>query len=330
MMAMLLPVHAAVTLEWLADATATAAERTIGAAHTFLYLEEDDGTLAWRSPTSDLRRRSVQRVIDAAGSGVLDRKIDPSASATLGDALEGERPMIGSPSDVLGEIIGAERAEGAAAALGVDAVAVAPLCSAGERIGALLLFIVGEPDAERVRLFADHVACATVNLRQALAARTDGAGGGVVRTLFDSRKVLAELEREIMRAERFKRDVSICVIEATNMRLLRERFGAELTEALLERTGEELAAHSRDIDVIGQYKASGFAMVLSETSAEGVRQASRRLMAAAAEAGRDTNVPGLELHLAFGWATCPGDGKTEQALFAAAERRMYDPKTQVA
>jgi hypothetical protein len=34
-------------------------------------------------------------------------------------------------------------------------------------------------------------------------------------------------------------------------------------------------------------------------------------------------VPGLELHLAIGHATCAEDGATSDALYAAAQRRMY-------
>ena len=117
-----------------------------------------------------------------------------------------------------------------------------------------------------MRLFAAHVACASVNLRQTLASGVETGTTDVVRTVFDVRKTETELQREIMRADRFKRDVSICIIEATNLRLLRERFGPALTEQVLERAGEALAAQSRDIDVIGQYKESGFTMVLSEVS----------------------------------------------------------------
>lgn len=330
MMAMLLPVHSAVTMEWLADAAATAAERTIGATHTFIYFEEDDGALVWRSPSSDIRRRTVQRAIDAFGSGTLDSRIDPSRSPAIAEALDRGMPVIATAAGLLGDLAGADRAIDAQASLGIDHVALAPLQSAGERIGALIFLTVGTPEPEIVRLFADHVACASVNLRQTLAVADAASAGSVVRTVFDVRKTDAELQREIMRAERFKRDVSICVVEATNLRLLRERFGPELTQRVLENAGATLAAQSRDIDVIGQYKETGFTMVLSEVSAEGVRQASRRLVAAASEAGRDGGVPGLELHLACGWATWPADGKTVEALFTAAERRMYDPKTQVA
>ncbi|MBI2724186.1 MAG: hypothetical protein HYX50_03895, partial [Chloroflexi bacterium] len=41
-------------------------------------------------------------------------------------------------------------------------------------------------------------------------------------------------------------------------------------------------------------------------------------------------VPGLELHLVAGWATCPGDGATTEQLIAAAAARMYDVGEQVA
>jgi diguanylate cyclase (GGDEF)-like protein len=122
------------------------------------------------------------------------------------------------------------------------------------------------------------------------------------------------------------------VIEVTNLLLLRERFGAFLTQRLYDRLGERLAQHSREIDVIGQYRASGYTMILSEAEPEGAQNAARRLLSLASEAKLDAEerVDGLELHLACGWASFPADGATTETLFAAAERRMYDPKTQVA
>ena len=84
MMAMLLPIHSAVTLEWLADATATAAERTIGAAHTFVYFEEPDGyshlAIAFIGPATAVgatRHRCVRR------AAALERRIDPGRHRRL-------------------------------------------------------------------------------------------------------------------------------------------------------------------------------------------------------------------------------------------------------
>ena len=72
-------------------------------------------------------------------------------------------------------------------------------------------------------------------------------------------------------------------------------------------------------------------MILTEASSEGAENAARRLLSNAREtAVGDANVPGLELHLVAGWATAPADGNTTEAVFAAAERRMYEPESQVA
>ena len=323
MMAMLLPVHSAATMEWLVDATATAAERTVNAAFSFVYFEGDDGTLAYKAPASDLRRRSVQRAIDAFGRAVSS-KIDPAAAVAIAGALESDIPTFGTAGELL-RGVGDETAMTAAqTALGITTMSLTKLESAGERIGALLLMHVGTPSSDHVRLLADHVSCAAVNLRQAQASNEDETFADVVRTVFDARKTEIEFQRELMRAERYHREASICVIEATNLRLLRERFGPSLVENLYERVGQALAQHSRDIDVIGQYKESGYTMVLSEASPEAARQATGRLLAIAQEAARDVRVPGLELHLAVGWASYPVDGRATDAVFASAERRMYE------
>ncbi|MEX0749910.1 MAG: hypothetical protein WD359_03800, partial [Dehalococcoidia bacterium] len=78
------------------------------------------------------------------------------------------------------------------------------------------------------------------------------------------------------------------------------------------------------------YRESGYTMILTEATPEGAAAAATRLLASAERTRLDEEVPGLELHLASGWATCPTDGSTSDALFAAAERRMYGTASQVA
>jgi diguanylate cyclase (GGDEF)-like protein len=328
MMAMLLPIHAAMTLDWLVDAAATAAERTLNASYTFVYFEEQDGKLERRAPASDIRRRSQQKAVDAFGKNVIKVRLDPSQAPAIAEALDGSASIVANATDVfrgLGDVAAIDAAQ---KAIGVNAVSFVPLEVAGERIGALLLMFVGQPNPEHVQLLADHVSCAVVNLRQADAARETGVID-IARSVFDARKIEADLQRELARAERYKREVSIAVIEATNLRLLRERFGDFLTERLLQRLGETLAQNARDIDVIGAYKESGYTMILTEASPEGASNAAARLLATAKETAVGTDdVPGLELHLAAGWATAPADGVTSEAIFAAAERRMYDVSSQ--
>ncbi len=330
MMSMLLPIHTAATFDWLVDATATAAEHALNSAFTFLYVEEQDGRLERRQPASDLRRRSQQRAIDAFGRVAFATRLDPRDAPAMAGALDAGTQTTAPAAEIFAGLIAESDALAAQKALGVDAVSFVALESAGERIGALLLMHVGKPNVEHTALFARHVAAAAVNLRQAQAAREVGVID-VARSVFDARKIEADLQRELARAARFKRDVSIAVVEATNLGLLRERFGAFLTDRLLQRLGEALAQNARDIDVIGAYKASGYTMILTEAALDGAEIAVRRMLAIAREvAAGDGSVPGLELHLAAGWATAPADGADSAAVFAAAESRMYGPESQVA
>ena len=248
----------------------------------------------------------------------------------IAEALDASAHVTAAASAIFSGLINETDAQTAQKALGIDTVSFVPLVSAGERVGALLLMHVGTPHPEHVALMAAHVSCAIVNLRQADAAREAGVID-IVRSVFDARKIGSDLQRELSRAERYKRDVSIAVVEATNLSLLEERFGKFLTDRLLQRLGESLAQNARDIDVIGAFKESGYTMILTEASSEGAENAARRLLSIAREAAvGDPNVPGLELHLVAGWATAPADGITTEAVFAAAERRMYEPESQVA
>jgi len=322
-LAALLPVHASVTLEALADAAATAAERLLHAPYVFLYSEGDDGRLTRRVPVSDTRRRSQHRAIGAFGAHVLGTTLDPAEAPAIAEALDAETPVAASAGELFQGLTSPERADAAQLELGISAVAVVPLVPAGERIGALVLLLSREPQAEQLRLLAGHVACAAANLLQGLAA-IQGSAAVVSRSVFDARKLESDLQKELARADRYKHQVSIAVLEATNLRLLYEKFGRTLTDRLLERLGAALAADARDVDVIGAYRDSGYTMILTEATAEGAAVAAERLLRTAQAASRDENAPGLELHLACGWGTYPVDGKETAALFAAAQRRMYE------
>ena len=329
-MALLLPIHAAVSIDWLADAVSTSAEHLLGATYTFIYFEEQDGRLERKNPASELRRRSLQRAIDAFGKEALRVKLDPRSLPIVAEALDSGTPISATAAELFRGAIDESAANAATKELGIECCAVVPLHSAGERIGALILLLASESNHEQLQLFANHVACATVNLRQTQAAREIGTID-VIRSVFDARKLESELQRELSRAERFHREVAIAVIEATNLRLLRERFGAFLTDRLLQRLGGVLAQNSRDIDVIGAYKESGYTMILTEASATGAALAAGRLLSHARETAVDgEKVPGLELHLAMGWASSPADGVTTDALFGATERRMYGLESNVA
>jgi diguanylate cyclase (GGDEF)-like protein len=321
----LLELHTASTHAALVDAVANAAEVACAAATAVVLLERSDGALAYQPPASAARRSQLARAIDALGSDIFRSRIDPRSFPAIVEALDTDTVVQCSLQDFVAAPA-SYRSATVRAELGATHAYTAPIEAAGERSGVLVLLGGANVAPAHVALLAAHAAIA----RRALGELTpeELPEPDVARSIFDARKLASELERELARARRYNRDISICVIEATNLRLLRERFGP-LGGQLMERLGETLAHHARDIDVIGDYKDTGYTMVLTEATAAGVEAAARRLAAEAATVSLEGKpVPGLELHLAVGWATAPADGQTADALFAAAERRMYGDAAQ--
>lgn len=324
-MAALLPMHVAVTLEQLVDAACIASERVGGAPYTLLYLEQEDGRLERQLAGSELHRRSIRRAIEAFGERALPTRLDGSALAAVGDALDARQPAIMQPAGLFGDTLDESDIRSAQKSLAIGWAAIAPLEFAGEHMGLIILLSKGEPDIARLRLLADHLAAASVRVRHLGGER---ATAPAVRPVFDERKLHREIQRELGRAERYRRTLSIVMIEATNLRLLRERFGRALTDAQFERLGESLAEHARDFDIIGAHRQSGYAMVLVETPPDGAAAAANRLLDVAKGTVDGGGIPGLELHLTAGWASAPGDGATPEALFDVVQRRMYDDRRQ--
>jgi diguanylate cyclase (GGDEF)-like protein len=319
----LLPVHAALTPEWLADAACTATDKALNAPLAFVFFEDQDGRLDLRMPASDLCRRSLHRAIDVFGLSAFERRLDPKDVPAFAQALDSGAAVTAPVGELLAPLVDPEHAREAKIKLAVADACVTQLETAGERLGALLVLLTADVAPERVRLLGAHIACAAVNLRQAQASRAAG-NVDVIRSVFDRRKLERELQRELARASRYKRQVSIAVIEASNIGLLREKYGRFLTDRLLQRLGEALAQNARYIDVIGAYKDSGYTMILTEASTVAADAAARRLLAEAQAVRLESDdVPGLELHLVAGHATSPQDGTTTDALFTAAGNRMY-------
>lgn len=327
MMTALLHIHAAPTRAALADAIAGACEQIDGAQHAFIFFEREDGMLLYRPPASEPRRRSHGRAIQELGAELLTRAVDANDVSVLAEALDSDT-VVAAPVASVFTLRSSGRSAPTDQTTATTRAFAAAITGAGDRYGALLVLGTEATDAERVRLLAAHTGAACAKLGAADAIAEEATAAGAIPSIFDARKLESELQRELARSQRYGRDVSICVIEATNLSLLRERFGTALTDQLYDHLGAELARHARDIDIIGAYKQSGYTMVLAEAAPAGVEAAAQRLAAAARAVGLPgASIPGLELHLAVGWATAPEDGAASEDLFAAAQRRMYGDLT---
>jgi diguanylate cyclase (GGDEF)-like protein len=215
-----------------------------------------------------------------------------------------------------------------------DGLAV-PLLSQERLIGIL---VVGRKEGSRrtwpaeeldlMSLLAHHVATVFENARLFESATYEELTG-----LLRREAILEQLDRELERAARYGRPLTIAMADLDHFKDVNDRHGHLAGDSLLRRMSQILAGGLRSTDWIGRYGGEEFLLVLPETGMEGA--------AALAEKIRDrvqgTLVPlddGTPVHVtvSIGLASLddlagPGPGKvTGRDLIAAADRSLYAAK----
>lgn len=323
----LLGIHTAPNQTWLADATATAAERGLSALYCLLYLKDTSGLLVGVRPASSQRMRVLAKVQQLLKTDVATLKFDPKERPALGPASEGNQAIaLVQLSEALVLTLDTTQAQDAQRQLGVARVWVTPLAWNGESYGLLLLLMPADPPCSIVlaELLGRHVAVALGNLRAAEVGRQQG-GLDPVRWVQDERRFLEQLTQEIQRAKRHNRPLSIMLMRIQRLDELRARYGRFRTEQALRQVGGLLSDAMRDTDFLGAFQDDAFATILVEADHDGAIRARERLRAnveALKSAYGDLSDLGVQLDCAT--ATLAADGETAEELAAAAQTRLME------
>ena len=321
----LLAVHSAASVSWLADAAAMAAERALGALYSLLYLSDASGQLVAVRPSSRAAVRALARLNQALEIDLTQLKFDPDDVPAAGKALaEGRAVSVAEVSQAISVDRDPGRIASAQRQLGISAVWLSPLCSNGESSGLLVLFMgLASPDRmEDAELFGRHVAIALRNLRQEEAGRKRGEVDAV-RWIYDERRFAEELEQEAGRSARYRRSVSVLLLRVLNLEELRRRYGRFLGDRVLRHVAHRLEDAMRHTDFLGASQENGFAAILVETDQDAAERAEERLSAALHTMKLPhTDLPDLQIELAYATATLPQDGESAEELVAAAEARL--------
>ena len=93
-----------------------------------------------------------------------------------------------------------------------------------------------------------------------------------------SKRFLAEsLEREVSRARRYERDISVLMLDLDNLKLVNQVHGREAGDSALRHAAGLIGDSMRTTDVLGRYEEDQFCVLLTETCLEGAQTAAERL-----------------------------------------------------
>ncbi|HEY9419823.1 MAG TPA: diguanylate cyclase [Thermoanaerobaculia bacterium] len=206
------------------------------------------------------------------------------------------------------------------------------LLSQKKLIGALIVGpkTVGFYPAEELdllNLLAHHVAVVFENARLFESATYESLTG-----LLRREAILEQLERELERAQRYGRPLTVAVADLDHFKEVNDRHGHLTGDTLLRQVSHVIAAELRSTDWIGRYGGEEFLFVLPETdilAAVVMAEKVRALVQKTVVLTEDGTAVGVTISIGLASLEEVAAGEvcvTSRDLFAAADRSLYFAK----
>ena len=249
----------------------------------------------------------------------------------LGDGISGRVARSGSP--IKGRI-GTGKGQlrpGAGEPTDMSVIAV-PLKSSGSVIGVLDLFGSPRPDGfdendlGTIQTFASQATVAIDNVllheETQLLAITDELTG-----LPNYRYFAMTLGKEIERAARFSRPLSLLMLDLDLFKGVNDTFGHQRGDAVLTEVAQRIMRKVRDVDTVCRYGGEEFVLILPETDAIGAAKLAERVCTAMRRKPfGPAGVPPVHLTVSIGIAVFPDHGTAASTLLRRADEALYEVK----
>ncbi|SCE76414.1 GGDEF domain-containing protein [Micromonospora mirobrigensis] len=264
-----------------------------------------------------------------AATGVPQRgRVDPSGAPT-GEprcetyiAVPFAAPGVGDPTGRGGaDPVGRPGAEAAAAGAALGVLALYDRVGADE---------FDDDDLVTLRTFAGHAAVAVENVRVHEEAQrlslTDPLTG-----LWNYRYLRESIRREVERASRFGRMLSVLALDLDRFKDVNDTWGHTAGDTVLAEFARRVRGEIREVDLAFRQGGEEFVLLLPETDARGASIVAERLGAVV----RDSSIPvdghggtpvPVGVTVSIGIAVYPDHATTGQRVLDAADDALYAAK----
>lgn len=149
-------------------------------------------------------------------------------------------------------------------------------------------------------------------------ARTDHLTGLATRRWF-----LEHLVREVERARRYARPLTIGYIDIDDFKLVNDTYGHQAGDRLLQRVARTVQEQVRDVDLAGRLGGDEFLLLLPETGTDDACATIARLAEALRSAAQDEGYP---VTFSIGVLTFQHPPDDASAAIGQADELMYEVK----
>jgi diguanylate cyclase (GGDEF)-like protein len=134
------------------------------------------------------------------------------------------------------------------------------------------------------------------------------------------------LRKEVKRALRYRRPLSLLMIDLDNFKRINDENGHRAGDEALLAAGRVLRANSRDVDIVARFGGDEFAIVLPETTLAAGVEAAEKLRRTMEEASVSREGEPLRLTISIGVASIPVHAQDRDGLIEAADKALYIAK----
>jgi diguanylate cyclase (GGDEF)-like protein len=140
------------------------------------------------------------------------------------------------------------------------------------------------------------------------------------------------LAAEVSRADRFRRPLSLLMIDLDHLKVVNDRFGHQVGDEVLKGTARRLKRSVRNCDAVARYGGDEFAIILVETGKSDAMTTAQRLTrlmrVPTMEEGADPGENDRVMTISIGVASYPTDARARDELVRRADQALYDAKAQ--
>ncbi len=140
------------------------------------------------------------------------------------------------------------------------------------------------------------------------------------------RHMTTTLAREVERATRFQRPLSLLLLDLDFFKNVNDTYGHTVGDAVLRELARRLASCVREVDVVARYGGEEFVVVTPETDIEGAERLAARICEAVREEPFLVGEDVVKVTVSVGIAALPQHGSASGDLVRAADEGLYAAK----
>ncbi len=215
-----------------------------------------------------------------------------------------------------------------------------PLVAQGETLG--LLYVENDPnflnlskhDSEfeqstlkrRASLVGERIALALANLKLRDLLRNQSIRDPLTG-LFNRRYLEESLNRELHRANRTSRNVSLVMLDLDHFKHFNDTFGHQVGDILLKEVAGVIKSRIRGGDLACRYGGEEFSLIIAEVDAEGTGKCVENIRDSIKHLALQNRGQTLgTVTISAGIATYPSHGDSAEKLIRAADEALYQAK----